>query len=177
MTDDLDHQVRLALRRQGRSPLVPIVFIWFAIGGTACAYLWLNYGDRLRTALFATHPAIDPPARVGGDPPVTRADFDVFQRQTADSLRAATESLEAQKSDLKKLSDQLADLVAKVDALQNAPATASTPAPPRIQNSAPAQPAVPAPRAATARRRKPPAPKPTGPISVGGAPLPPSPNR
>jgi hypothetical protein len=174
VTDELDHQVRLALQRRRRSPIVPIAVFVFAIIASACAYLWVNYGDQLRTAVFAT-PPVTAPGAASGEQPVSRVDFDTFERQTADSLRSVAENLEAQKADLKKLSDQLADLVAKVGALQSAPATAPTP--PQIRNSIPAQPVVPPRPAAIAQRRKPPAPKPTGLISVGGAPLPPAADR
>jgi hypothetical protein len=168
VTDELDHQIRLALRRRRRSPIVPIALVVFAIS-VACACLWANYGDELRT-VFAMPPAIGL-AEASGEQPVSRADFDTFQRQTTDSLQSTAENLEAQKADLKRLSDQVADLGAKVDALRSAPATA--PASPPIRNSIPAQPVIPPRSAAIAQRRKPQVPKPTGPISVGGAPLPP----
>ena len=174
MTDELDQQVRLALRRQKRTRKVPIAVIVFAIIASASAYLWVNYGDLVRSTRFGT-PTATAPGAASGDATVSRADFDAFERQTADLLRSASENLEAQKADLKKLSDQVAALVAKVDALQSGPAT--PPAPTPVRNSIAAQPIVPPP-AAIPQRRKPPAPKPAGSISVGGAPLPaPSPDR
>jgi uncharacterized coiled-coil protein SlyX len=169
VTDELDHQIRLALRRPRRAPIAPIALVVFAISASACAYLWVNYGDQVRT-VFATPPATGP-TEAGGEQTVSRADFDAFQRQTTDSLQSAVENLKAQKADLKKLSDQVADLMAKVDALRSAPPIAPTPPP--IRNSIPAPPVVLPPPAAIAQRRKPHIPKPTGPISVGGAPLPP----
>ena len=166
MTEELDHQVRLALRRRRRSRVVPVALILFAIGGSACAYLWVNHGDQVRTAMFAQPPATSSTIAASGGQSVSRADFDSFQRQTADSIRSATEKLDGQKADLEKLSGQVADLTAKVDALRNATATAPTSAP--MQNST----VVPPRSAAITPRKKPQDPKSAGSISVGGAPLP-----
>jgi hypothetical protein len=167
--DELDQQVRTAFRRRQRSRISPIAIIVFAICAGASAYPWINHGDQIRTAIFAT-PQATGWAAASGEQSVSRADFATFQRQTADSLQPATENLEAQKVDLKKLSDQMTDLVAKVDALRNAEATA--PISPPVKNSISAQPVVPPRPAALAQGRKPQAPRSTGSISVGGAPLP-----
>ena len=161
MTEELDHQVREALRHRRRSPIVPIVLIVFAIGAGLCAYLWVTYGDQLRTAVSATSTVAG--AATEKEQPVTRADFDRSERQTADSLQSMASSLEAQKADLKGLSDMVADLAAKVDALRNAAAASAQPA------------VVPPPPSVIAPRKKPQGPKKPGPISVGGAPLPPAP--
>jgi hypothetical protein len=120
--------------------------------------------ERIQTAVLAT-PQVTDPTAVSVEQSVSCADFDAFERQMTNSLRSGAESLEAQKADLKTLSDQVIDLAAKVDALRNATATAPI-AP--IQNSISGQPVVP-PRPAAIGKR---APKPTRPISVGGAPLP-----
>jgi hypothetical protein len=166
MTDELDRQVRTALRRRRRSRMFPIAIIVFAAG--ACAYLWINHGAQIRTAIFAT-PQATGPTSASGEQSVSRADFATFQRQTADALQSAVENLEAQKVDLRKLSDQMTDLVTKVDALRNAEATA--PISPPVKNSISAQPVPPRP-AALAQGKKPQAPRSAGSISVGGAPLP-----
>jgi hypothetical protein len=108
VTNELDHQVRMALRRQRRSRLFPIAVIVFAACATACAYLWVNHGAQIRTAVFASSQTTDP-TTASGEPFVRRADFDTFERQTTDSLRSSTENLEAQKADLKTLSDQVTD--------------------------------------------------------------------
>jgi hypothetical protein len=81
------------------------------------------------------------------------------------SDRGHRENLEAQKADLKTLSDQVADLAAKVDALRNSAAAA--PVPPSI-----AQPVVPPQPAMIAPRKKPQPTKSAGRVSVGCAPLP-----
>jgi hypothetical protein len=161
VTEELDHQVREALRHRRRSRIVPIVLIVFAISAGVCAYLWVTYGDDFRTAVFATPTVAAAPA--GKEQPVTRADFDRSERQTVDSLQSMAKGLEAQKADLKGLSDMVADLAAKVDALRNAAAASAQPA------------IVPPPPAVVAPRKKPQGPKKPGPISVGGAPLPPAP--
>jgi cytoskeletal protein RodZ len=174
VTDELDRQVRVALQRRRRSRIVPIALIVFAISASGCAYLWVTYGDQLRTAVFATPPATGSAVATSGEQSVSRADFDTFERQTAGSFQSTVESLEAQKADLKKLSSLVADLAAKVDTLRNAAAT--TPASASIQNSISPQP-VASPGSAVAPRKKPQGPKSPGPISVGGAPLPPAPKQ
>lgn len=144
---------------------------------TVVAYTWVNYGDQFRmtgTAEPAAHTAGSAP----GEAPVSREEFDFFKRQTADALRSITETKADDKTVLMKLTDDLSALVARIDALQRASATSPPPAPPSSRNLLPIEPvALPRP-AAVAQRRKPPTAKPTGPISVGGAPLPPlSPDR
>jgi len=172
--EELDQQVRQALQRPRRSRIVPIALIIFAIGASACAYLWVNYGDQLRTPAFTSPAAIDSQVATSAERTVSHADLDTFKRQTAVSFQSAAENLEAQKRELRRLSNQVADLAAKVDALRNAVAT--VPASPQMQKSISA-PLVGQPTsAAVAERKKPRAPK-AGPISVGGAPLPPAPNR
>jgi hypothetical protein len=155
MIDELDQQVRTALGRRRRSRMFPIALIVFTICAGACAYLWVDHGAQIRTAIFATLPATSP-AAASGEQPVSRADFDTFQRQTADALQSAIENLEAQKADLKKLSDQMTDLATKVDALRNAEATA--PISPPVKNSISAQPVVPPRPPALAQSKKPQAP-------------------
>jgi hypothetical protein len=127
---------------------------------SACAYAWFNYGDQVRTAVFGAPPTTAPETAGGGEP-VSRADFDAFKRQTADSLRSTLEGIDVQKADMKRLSDQLAALSAKLNAQQGA--TSSIP----VQT-----PVVAATTPAIVQRKKSSAPKPSGPISIGGAPLP-----
>jgi hypothetical protein len=155
----------MALRRQRRSRLFPIAVIVFAVCATACAYLWVNHSAQIRTAVFFAKPQTSDPTAASGEPSVSRTDFDSFERQTADSLRSTAENLEAQEADLKTLSDQVADLAAKIDALRNAVATAPVLSPT-------AQAVVPPRPATTVQRKQPQAPKPASRASVGGAPLP-----
>jgi phage shock protein A len=169
VTEELDRQVRLAMQRQRRSPVVPIAVVVFAVIASGTAYIWLNYGDQIRSGVSAA-PSGGPVIAIG-EQSVSRADFETFKRQAAESLQSTIEGLDAQKADLNRLTDQVAALSAKLDALQGA--TSSTPAQTSVVPAA--TPIVPPRPAAVAQRRKPPAPKPTGLISVGGAPLPPPP--
>jgi hypothetical protein len=115
MTEELDRQIRPALRRRRRSSLIPVGVVVFAPVASACAYAWVNYGDQVQTAEFGAPPTTAPET-AGGEEPVSRANFDAFKRQTVDSLRSTLEGLDAQKADMKRLSDQLAALSAKTDA-------------------------------------------------------------
>jgi hypothetical protein len=167
VTDELDPQVRQALQRRRSSPIVPAVVV-FAVIVSGAAYLWFIYGDQVRSEVLAAPP--EAPAIVNSEESVSRADFETFKKQVTESLQSTMERLDAQKAGLNRLTDQVASLSAKVDALQGA--TSSTPAQASV---VPAAPVVPPRPAAVARRRKPSAPKLRGPISVGGAPLPPAP--
>jgi hypothetical protein len=96
----------------------------------------------------------------------TLKDIQLSQQQNAAVLVSLTQGSANQQADLKKISRQLTSLAAQTDALQNAMLTTSS-----IPHSNP--------RARVARTSpKPnfsPLPKPLGPVSVGGAPLTPTP--
>jgi hypothetical protein len=173
VTDDLDRQVRQALQRRRGSPRVLLyVCILAAVAGTS-GYLWLNY-DSLAKLAFAERSAPAPVVE-SSDTGLTEKDFETLKRQTAESLQTAIEDMDGQKAELKRLSDQVSALSAKVDALQSTtPATGSLSGELR---PGPQQQAASARPPAVAARKKPPAPKTTGPISVGGAPLPPTADR
>jgi hypothetical protein len=157
--------------------VVPASVIVFALIATAGAYTWVNYGDQFRVTGTA-EPAAPIAESAAGEAPVSREEFDLFKRQTADALRSITETKADDKTVLLKLTDDLSALVARIDALQRASATAPPPAPPSSRNLVPVEPVASPRPGVVAQRRKPPTPKPTGPISVGGAPLPPlSPDR
>lgn len=121
--------------------------------------------------MFGIPPATGSPVAASGEQPVSHADFDAFARPTTDTLQSMTEHLDAQQADLKKLADQVAALSAKVETMQSI--TSSIPAQTPIISAA--IPVVPPRPATIAQRRKLPAPKFAGHISVGGAPLPPAP--
>jgi hypothetical protein len=169
VTDELDHQVRLALQRRRRSPVVPIAVVMFAVIASGAAYLWLSYDDQVRSEVLAAPPG--GPVIASGEESVSRADFDTFKRQAAESLQSTIEGPDAQKADLKRLSDQVAALSANVDALQSATSSMPAQAPivPAATSIVPSRPAV------MAQHKRPSVPKPSGPISIGGAPLPPAP--
>ncbi len=151
--------------RKGRPvrTIVTIVFLLIVCAGAGFA--WLNY-DRLMGASHSlmeagqdAGPSTDTPESA-----VSAKDFETFQQQTTSSLQSATEALAAQQTELKRLSDQIASLTSKIDLLQTNPEPTATA--PR-STSAPPRPAM----AAVPPRRRPPAPKPAGAVSVGGAPL------
>jgi phage shock protein A len=172
VTDDLDHQVRQALQRRRRSPSVLLyVCIVAAIAG-ASGYLWLNY-DSLAKLAFAERPPAAPMVD-SSERGVTQKDFEALTRQLAESLQSTIENIDAQKAELKRLSDQVTALAAKVDALQSASQTADSLS--GELRPGPQQPVVPARPPVIAARKKPPAPTTNGPISIGGAPLLPGPS-
>jgi hypothetical protein len=146
------------LQQRGRSGLgVLKTVVVLTVIATAGAYLWVSYGDLVQPASGAAQPAAAPMV-ADGEEPATEKDFEALKRQVGKSLQTMLEDIDAQKADLKKLSDQVAALSAKIDALQNA----ATPAPLPV---APARPPV------VTTRKKNPTPKTPGPISIGGAPL------
>jgi hypothetical protein len=157
----LDQPLVLSPRRSRVSRVV--TFVALAVIAGALAFLWFNYGDLVRSALFPGMSAA--PTVASGEDPVTQKDIESLKRQTAETLQSMTNDLDAQREELKSLSGQLSALIAKVDALQSPTAPAQT-------TAIPAQPVVPARSAVAAAPRKPPTPKPSGRISVGGAPLP-----
>ena len=154
--------VRLSGGRSYKGLVVVIALMVLA----AAAFVWLSYGERLAELSGA---APERPVSVGDS--VATAEFTAFQAQTSASLQSATQLLASQQTELKRLSDQLAALTARIDGLQGTIAAA---APPAAASSAPAAaaPVAAAPRP-TAPRKRPAAPAaPAGAISVGGAPLP-----
>ena len=164
MADDFDPHIQLDrqpfLHRRGMAPRVLISVGVLAVIAGAFAYVWLNDDGLVQAISSAAQPAAGPVV-ASDEETVNLRDFQSFQRQTSDSLQSVAQGIAAQKADLNRLSDQVSALSAKIDALQSA--------------AAPPQPAVPPQPPVTAARKKPPAPKTTGPISVGGAPLPPTP--
>jgi uncharacterized coiled-coil protein SlyX len=145
--------------------LWPAVVAGLAILGIASAFAWRAYDDGLLTLPFlsGTGQAAAPAA---ADKPVTLQDVQALQQQIAGPLQSNAQLLAAQQAEIKRLSDQVSALAAKVDALEHPQASA--------QASVPASaPPSPAPAAA---RKKPAAPKSPPGISVGGAPLPPAPS-
>jgi uncharacterized coiled-coil protein SlyX len=143
----------------------------------AGVFVWMNYDQFAEAAHWGS--STSPPA-VGADEASDLAkELRAFQQQTTEALGSTRELLEAQQSELKALSGQIADLTAKIDRIQPAavaapsplaapPAPLTQPVPPRPPQAAP-----PARAAVTAPRKRPAAvSRPEGAISVGGAPLP-----
>ena len=143
---------------------VPIAVVaGLALLGAASASAWYVWGDGLPALPSFTSSAAAPgaaPAEVP-DKSVGLKDFQAFQQQIAATLQSTAQLVAAQQAEIKRLSDQVAALAAKIDAQQRAAASA--------QAAAPAPPPSPPPPAG---RKRSAAPKQPPGISTGGAPLP-----
>ncbi len=143
---------------------VPIAVVaGLALFGAASAWLWYAGGNGLPALPSFTSSVATPgaaPAEVP-DKTVGLKDFQAFQQQIAGTLQSTAQLVAAQQAEIKRLSDQVAALSAKIDAQQRPAASA--------QAAAPAPPPSPPPSAA---RKRATAPKQPPAISVGGAPLP-----
>jgi uncharacterized coiled-coil protein SlyX len=158
----------------GRSRKGIVLATLLVILGAAAVFGWLSFGDELaELGFFAKAPGSTASMGVGDS--VAATEFTAFQAQTSASLQSATQLLNAQQAELKRLSEQLAGLNARIDGLQStvaaaAPAPSASGVPPvGTPQAAAASPAAAAPRPTAPRKR--PA-QPAGAISVGGAPLP-----
>jgi len=103
------------------------------------------------------------------DPAVsaTLKDIQLSQQQNAAVLVSLTQSSATQQADLKRISRQLSSLAAQADALQSAVTPLTTSSIPHPNTRARV--------VGSSRKIISPLPKPVGPVSVGGAPLSPSP--
>jgi uncharacterized coiled-coil protein SlyX len=93
-----------------------------------------------------------------------------LQQQLAATTQSNAQALAAQQAEIKRLSDQVAALTAKIEVLQSPAA----PAPAQAAAAPPPQPQPPPPAPGAARKRPTAAAKRPPGISVGGAPLPPA---
>ncbi|MET0708303.1 MAG: hypothetical protein ABWY82_15915 [Tardiphaga sp.] len=159
----------------GRSPKGVVIVVAVVIAAAA-GFAWLAYGDRLSELSALTSSAGPAPVTASDTSSVATAEFLAFQQQTSAALQSATQMLTAQQAEMKRLSDDVANLTAKIDQLQGSVASVRTAPPPvvpaRPTAAAPAPAAVPPAAAPAAPRKRPTAPRPAGAISVGGAPLP-----
>ncbi|MEH2468858.1 putative coiled-coil protein SlyX [Nitrobacteraceae bacterium AZCC 2161] len=175
MADQIDvgtPPVHLSRGRSSRGFAVVAVLV--VIAGAA-GFAWLTFGDRILEvpSLASTPGSAAAPVAASDTGLVASSDFQAFQQQTSETLQSATQLLSAQQAELRRLSDEVSRLTAKIDLLQSTVAVASVkpPSPPPLASAKPPSP-PPVPAAATAPRKKPVVPKPAGAISVGGAPLP-----
>jgi uncharacterized coiled-coil protein SlyX len=150
----------VALRRRRRAPWIAALLVGLAMAGAGGAFLWMNM-DKL--VQLTSRDASDSADAASADKAML-TDLLATQQKTTEDLDTLKAAVEDQQGQLKSIADQLAALTSKVDALQ-APAAAPPPPP------APAPPAARAQLAPKAAKKPPRAPKSTGPISVGGAPL------
>jgi uncharacterized coiled-coil protein SlyX len=139
------------------------IAVGLVLFGSASALLWRAWGGGLSALPSFTSSAA--PGSAPGETPdktVGLKDFQAFQQQIAATVQSTAQLVAAQQAEIKRLSDQVAALAAKIDTLQRPAASpqAAAPVPP------------PAPPPAPAARKKPAAAKLPPGISTGGAPLP-----
>jgi len=122
-----------------------------AMTGVGSALAWHAYGGSPYPGFALVSPAASESRPVGLD------EFHAFQQQSAAQMQSTAQALAAQQAEIKRLSDQVAAVSAKIDAIQSSIASARA--------------AIPA--AKPTPPKKPSQPKPAARISTGGAPLPP----
>jgi hypothetical protein len=150
-----------------RFPRVVLIVALFAVIAAALAYGALNSENMIRLAFSRAPSAV---GEADGAERVTQDDLKSVQQQLAELMQSRTRDVAAQRDELQHLSEQVTALAAKVEAWQSAasPSSAQTAAP--VQTAAIGPAAVPRPANAPLKKRT--AAKPTGPMSVGGSPLP-----
>jgi uncharacterized coiled-coil protein SlyX len=154
--DDVEYEPEEPPKRRRWSPVIVVVAL--AITGSASAFLWRAYGNNVPMfPSFGSTPSAD-----AGDKVVVLRDLQAFQQPIVAQTQAATQLLAAQQAEIKRLSDQMTALNAKLDALQHSVASVQPPAAVSVP-----KPVVPPPV-----RKKPAAPKPAE-ASPAGAPPPP----
>jgi cell division protein FtsB len=162
--DDIDYETG---RQPERRRWVSIAVVAaLAIFGVASALLWRGYGGAVPGLPSFGSVAAPGAAAPANDKAIGLKEFQALQQQIAGSLQSSVQVVAAQQAEIKRLSDQVSSLSAKIDALQSSAASA--------QAAAPVAPPSPPPPAA---RKKSAAPRPAPGISLGGAPLPPPPGR
>lgn len=154
-----------------RWPLALFVAVVLALAGIGACYVWLNPGLILQSAGRETGDA-----ETGSGDKAVMTDLLAAQQKTTDDLAAVERAVADQQEQLKAIVSQLANLNSKIDALKSpAPqppvASSPSPGPAASMPSASVMPVAPATRAAPKPKKPPRAATPTGPISVGGAPL------
>jgi TolA-binding protein len=171
----------VTLRKRRSFGLIGVLAL-LLLFGAAGGLLWLN----LDTVTDMLHGVASPASSSGSnsdvlasasEPSVSAADFAAFQQQTGSSIQSATDLLNAQQTELKRLSDQIqgltmqvSSLTTRIEQMQQGRAVSAPAAGAPVAPVAAAPVAAPRP-APTAARRRPPANQPAGAISVGGAPL------
>ncbi len=156
--DDVEYETPEEPERRRWVPVAAAIGL--AMLGSASAVLWNAWGSGLPAFPSFTSSSAAP-AEVP-DKTVALKDFQAFQAQMAATLQSTGQLVAAQQAEIKRLSDQVAALAAKIDTLQRPAASAQAAVPA-------APPPAPAP---AAPRKRPAAAKPPPGISTGGAPLP-----
>jgi hypothetical protein len=146
-TDDVDYEPEEPPKRRRGFRLIVVVAL--AIVGIVSALIWRAYGGS--GPAFPSFTSASAPSAATGDKAVGIKDFQAFQQQLASQMQASTQLLGSQQAEIKRLSEQVAALAAKLDEFQHA-VTFPQPAP-TASVPKPAAPPV---------RKKPAAPKPVG---------------
>jgi uncharacterized coiled-coil protein SlyX len=139
---------------EGRRWIPVAVVGGLAVLGVALALLWRAWGNGLPA--LPTFTSVTAPAAAPADAPgktVGLKDFQAFKEQIAATMQSTTQLVAARQAEIKRMSDQVSALAAKIETLHNPATLAQAVAPP------------PAPPAA---RKKPAAAK----LSTGDPPLP-----
>jgi uncharacterized coiled-coil protein SlyX len=156
--DHVDYQSRQQPERRRWVPIAVVIAL--VMFGAASALLWRAWDSGLPafpSFTSATAPGASPADAL--DKTIGLKDFQALQQQIAATMQSTAQLVAAQQAEIKRLSDQVSALAAKIDALQRPAASA--------QAAAPVPPPPP-----PAARKKPAAAKPPPGISTGGAPLP-----
>jgi uncharacterized coiled-coil protein SlyX len=120
-----------------------VVALLLVCVGVGLAFFWRAYGgsvSALPSIAAVNGPAAAPPAAGAAVKGVGPADLQALQQQLAGQIQAVNQLLASQQAEIKRLSDQLAALTGKVDALQQpvAPAPVAKQAAPVRKKPAPA---------------------------------------
>lgn len=171
VTDALIQQIyrdqqAILQQRKRRWPRRVLIIVTLLAGTAASAYVWLNFYSPVQGASSSSERSAAVPVGSRGGEAMAGKDFQEFQKHTTDFLQSVAQDIAAQKVQLKSLSDQVAGLAARIDAIQSE--AAPTPRPVAAQPAIPLRPIV------TSSRKKPAPGNLGGRISVGGAPLPPA---
>ena len=140
-----------------RRALAIIAFIILALAGTGAGFAWHAYGGTMSTMPSLAFDKVKPVAE-NVVPPTA---IDDYRQKTAADLQSKSKLIEAQQAQIKTLTDTVAQLTGKIEALERQAAELS-----QAQAAAPKVPPKPKPK---------PKPQPAPAISTGGAPLPTAP--
>jgi uncharacterized coiled-coil protein SlyX len=169
MTDESDEDWHgeappIPLQRRRRAPLVLALVAGLALAGAGAALVWMNLDGVVRLLGREGSESAEPTA---GDKAML-TDLLATQQKTGEDLETLKGAVAEQQEQLKTIVDQLASLTSRLEQLRNAAAPQSpVPQSPPPAVTEPDVRAQIAPKAPKKRAAKP------GPISVGGAPLPP----
>jgi uncharacterized coiled-coil protein SlyX len=129
VADPIDVGPPLVQLGGGRFRKGVVLAVVLVVLGAAAVFGWLSLSDQPTTDGFS---AKSPASTASLGDSVAATEFVAFQAQTAASLQSATQLLASQQAELKRLSEQLAGLTARIDALQSqlaTPAPGVAPAP------------------------------------------------